>query len=136
MAVRDNFISGEILLAADLNDTFAAKANLATVGLSDTSASAYTLQLSDAGKLVTVSASVGAVNVTIPAETSASFADGSLVGVTWLGAASAVTIVAASGVTLNSTVGSASPVPLSGRYAAAQVYKTGTNTWIAVGSLA
>jgi len=31
MAIRDDFTAGEVLAAADLNDTFASKANLSDV---------------------------------------------------------------------------------------------------------
>lgn len=124
------FVAGEVLTAANLNNSINAPT------LNNQTASAYSLVLTDAGKFVTLSASTGGVTVTVPAEASASFSNGTAVGVAWLGAASAVSIVAASGVTLNSTIGSGSPVKLSARYAGAQLYKTGTNTWIAIGSLA
>jgi hypothetical protein len=116
-------------------DSLALKANL-TVDLISTSASAYTLQLADAGKLLTVDTSSGSVSVEIPTNDSQAFPTGTVIALNWVGAATAVTITAASGVTLNSTIGSGSPVPLSGRYAGAQIYKIATNTWIAVGSFA
>jgi hypothetical protein len=44
-------------------------------------------------------------------------------------------VIAASGVTINSTVGAGSPVALTALYAGVTLFKTDTNTWYAVGSI-
>lgn len=121
------FVPGEVLTAANLNTAI----NAPTIN--NQTASAYTLVLADAGKVVTLSGSV-AQTVTIPAEATASFANGTTIGVLSTGNAS-VTLQGASAVTLNSTVGSGSAVSLTAAYTAAQLFKTGTNTWVAVGSI-
>jgi hypothetical protein len=121
------FVPGEVLTAANLNNAI----NAPTVN--QQTASAYTLALTDAGKVVLLSGSV-AQTVTIPAESSASFVTGTTIGVLSGGNAS-VTIQGASLVTLNSTVGSGSAVSLTGAYTAAQLFKSASNTWIAIGSI-
>jgi len=113
-----------------LTTDLALKANL-SVSLESKTA-AYTLALADAGKLVTVD-SASASTVTIPTNATVAFPTGTAVAVAALGTG-VVTIAGAAGVTVNSTIG-ATP-ELSDRYAAAQLYKTGTDTWIVVGSLA
>ncbi len=121
------FVPGEVLTAANLNNAI----NAPTVN--EQTASAYTLALTDAGKVVLLSGSV-AQTVTIPAESSASFVTGTTIGVLSGGNAS-VTIQGASLVTLNSTVGSGSAVALTDAYTAAQLFKAGSDTWIAIGSI-
>jgi hypothetical protein len=121
------FVSGEVLTAANLNNAINAPT------LNAQSASAYTLALTDAGKIVQVTASVAA-SVEIPAESSVNFVTGTAVAVLAYGSAS-VDVVAASGVTLNSTAGSGSPVAVNGQYAGVQLYKVGSDEWLAVGAI-
>lgn len=104
-----------------------------TTGITTSSASIYTLALGDAGKLVQMSASVAA-SVSIPSNSSASFATGATIGVVAYGSGS-LKIVPASGVTLNSTVGAGSVVSLTAQYAGAQLFKVGTDTWVAIGAI-
>jgi len=121
------FVPGEVLTAANLNNAI----NAPTVN--EQTASAYTLALTDAGKVVLLSGSVEQT-VTIPTESSASFVTGTTIGILSGGNAS-VTIQGASLVTLNSTVGSGSAVSLTAAYTAAQLFKAASDTWIAIGSI-
>lgn len=121
------FVAGEVLSAANLNNAI----NTATVN--EQTASAYTLILTDVGKIVLMSGSVEQT-VLIPAESSASFITGSIIGVLANGNAS-VSIDGAAGVTLNSVVGSGSPVALIDQYAAAQLVKVGADEWVAIGGI-
>jgi predicted histidine transporter YuiF (NhaC family) len=121
-----NFSPGEVLTAANLNNAI----NGPTINEQTTGA--YTLVLADAGKLITM-AGTATTTVTIPVEASVDFPLGTAVGVATLGTA-VVTIAGASGVTINSTGGTAPA--LSERYAAAQCYKTAADVWLVVGSLA
>ena len=130
MAIRTDFIAGEVLAAQDLDDTFGAKANL-SISVEPKTA-AYTLALADAGKLVTVN-SASATTVTIPANATVAFPTGTAVAVAALGVG-VVTIAGAAGVTVNSTIGTAPEI--SDQYAGAQCYKTGTDTWLVIGSIA
>jgi len=130
MAVRTTFTAGEVLTAADLTDTFESKANeTIAIGAETTS---YTLILTDQGSLVTVN-SASATTVTIPANATVEFPTGTAVAVAALGAG-VVTITGAAGVTVNSTAGTAPDI--SDQYAGAQCYKTATDTWLVIGSIA
>jgi hypothetical protein len=129
MAVRDDFAPGEVLAAADLNDTFGSKADLSVALNAQTDN--YTLVLADAGKLVTVN-SASAKSVTIPTNTNVAFPTGTVVAVAALGDG-VIDIKGDSGVTVNSTAG-ATP-KLSAKYAGAQCYKTATDTWLVIGSI-
>ena len=129
MAIRDDFAPGEILTAADLNDTFSSKAN-ETVSITAATAD-YTLALTDASKLVTVN-SASAATVTVPPNTSVALTVGAAIAVAQTGAGQ-VAIAAGSGVTINSTAGTAPK--LTDQYAGAQCYKTATDTWLVIGSI-
>lgn len=121
------FTAGEVLTATNLNNAI----NGPT--LNSQSGSAYTLALTDAGKLVNVTASVAA-SVTVPDNSSVAFPTGTAMAVAAYGSAS-VSVVAASGVTINSTAGAGSPVDIDGQYAGVQLYKIGTDEWLAVGAI-
>jgi hypothetical protein len=129
MAVRDDFAPGEVLAAADLNDTFGSKADV-TVDLESKTA-AYTLALADAGKLITVNSS-SAVTVTIPTNGSVAFPVGTNVALAALGTG-VVDIAGASGVTIRSTAGTAPD--LSKQYAGAQCWKIAADEWLIIGNV-
>jgi hypothetical protein len=90
----------------------------------------YTLVLTDAGKLVTMSVA-SANNLTIPPNSSVAFPTGTRIDVIQKGAGQ-TTLVAGSGVTINSK---ASALKLSAQYAGCSLIKYGTDTWFAVGDL-
>lgn len=90
----------------------------------------YTLVAGDAGKLVTMS-NASANNLTVPPNSSVAFATGTRIDIIQKGAGQ-TTIVAGSGVTLNSK---GSALKLSGQYAGASLIKYGTDTWFVVGDL-
>lgn len=90
----------------------------------------YTLVAGDAGKLVTMS-NASANNLTVPPNSSVAFATGTRIDVIQKGAGQ-TTIVAGSGVTLNSK---GSALKLSAQYAGASLIKYGTDTWFVVGDL-
>lgn len=90
----------------------------------------FTLALANAGRLIQVSAS-SAVTVTIPTNASVAFPVGTEIEIAQMGAG-AVTIAAASGVTINSLD---SAVTTSGQYAVVGLKKIGTNVWLLSGAL-
>lgn len=90
----------------------------------------YTLVLTDAGKLVTMSVA-SANNLTIPPNSSVAFPTGTRIDVIQKGAGQ-TTLVAGSGVTINSK---ASALKLSAQYAGCSLIKYGSDTWFAVGDL-
>jgi hypothetical protein len=90
----------------------------------------YTLVLSDAGKLVTMSATTGTLTVTIPPASSVAFATGTHVDIARLGVAG-VTVTGATGVTVNTTPGN----KLRARYSSGTAILYDGDTWLVVGDL-
>lgn len=90
---------------------------------------AYTLALTDAGKLVTMNTSTG-VSLTVPANASVAFATGVHVDVARLGAGP-LTVTGATGVTINATPGQ----KLRAQYSTATLIQYVGNTWLLVGDL-
>ena len=92
--------------------------------------SSYTLALSDAGKLVAVTNDTTAAVLTVPANTSVAFQVGTHIDIARLGIA-AVSVVGASGVSVNGTPG----LTLRERYSAATLIKINADSWLLVGDL-
>ena len=90
----------------------------------------YTLALSDAGKLITLNASTGTINVVIPAAASVAFATGTHVDLARTGDAG-VTVTGATGVTVNATPGQ----KLRAKYSAGTAILYSGDTWLVVGDL-
>ena len=118
------FTAGEVLTAAGLNTA------INGVGTANAQTANYTLAATDEGKLVTVN-TAAAGTVTVPPNSSVAFTMGAAVAVAQIGAGQ-TTIAAGSGVTINSYGGG---LKIAGQYGAAQLYKTGTNSWLAIGNL-
>ena len=90
----------------------------------------YTLQLSDAGKLVTMNLATGTMELVIPANASVAFATGTHVDVARLGDAG-VTVTGATGVTVNATPGQ----NLRAKYSIGSCILYSGDTWLVVGDL-
>jgi len=90
----------------------------------------YTLQLSDAGKLVTMNLATGTMELVIPANASVAFATGTHVDVARLGDAG-VTVTGAAGVTVNATPGQ----KLRAKYSSGTCILYAGDTWLVVGDL-
>lgn len=90
----------------------------------------YTLVLSDAGKMVTMT-NASANNLTVPPNSSVAFPVNTRIDLIQYGAGQ-TTIVAGAGVTLFS---SGSKLKLSGQYSGASLWKKATDTWVVVGDL-
>lgn len=91
---------------------------------------AYTLVLADANKAVEVN-SASAVNVTIPTDATVDFPVGTVIEVDQIGAGK-VTIVGASGVTIQSAV---TPPTTRTQYSAVVLRKRGANLWLVTGDM-
>jgi hypothetical protein len=89
----------------------------------------YTLVLSDGGKLVSMS-NASANTLTVPPNSSVAFPIGTQISLLQYGAGQ-TTIAAGSGVTIRSFN---SQLKLYGQYAAAAVWKRGTDEWVLVGN--
>ena len=124
MATKEVFTANQILTAAEMNAVATAM-----IAINAQTAS-YTAQLTDDGKLITMS-NASANNFTVPPNSSVAYGIGTQLNVAQLGAG-ATTIVAGSGVTLNSD---GAKLKLNAQYAVATCVKTDTNTWFVVGNL-
>ena len=123
MAVRNDFTAGEVLAAADLNDTFASKVDYA-LPVNAQTGTAYTFVAADAEKLTTAS-NGSAVTLTIPPASSVAWPDNTVLRVVNYGAG-AVTIDGGSGVTVTNTSSTIA------QYGAAVAIRTGSDAWTVV----
>ena len=89
--------------------------------------SSYTLQLIDGYKMIEMS---GGGNLTVPPESSVNFPIGTAIDIVQTGS-SQVTVVAGSGVTVNSTPG----LKLRTQWSSATLVKRASNTWLLMGDL-
>lgn len=115
--------TSQIATTAQVYDTVTAVPENAQTG------TAYTLALSDAGKMVTLS-NAAAITLTIPTNASVAFPIGTRIDVLQYGAGQVT--VAGAGVTLRS---SGSKLKLSGQYSGATLWKKSTNEWALIGDL-
>lgn len=99
------------------------------LALNDQTGTAYTLALTDNGKLVTVD-NASTATVTIPLNSSVAFPTGAQVHMVQKGTG-AVAITGASGVTVNATPG----LNFRAQWSAATAVKIATDTWILLGDL-
>lgn len=90
----------------------------------------YTLVLTDAGKMVTMS-NASANTLTVPPNADVAFPTNTRIDLLQYGAGQ-TTIAAGSGVTIYSSV---SKMKLTGQYSGATLWKKATNTWVLVGDL-
>ncbi len=125
MTARQSFSSGQTFTAAQANALAEATVAVNAQG----TATAYTLALTDAGKLVTFSGA--ASTVTIPTNASVAFAIGDQINIAQLGTAQ-VTIGTASGVTLQSN---GSKTKTNGQFAVVTCVQYTANTWLLLGNI-
>jgi hypothetical protein len=90
----------------------------------------YTLQLSDAGGLITMNNASASI-VTVPASSSVPFALGTELDVLQLGTGK-VTFGSGSGVTINSQSGNKS---IGAQYVGVTLVQLATNSWVLLGNL-
>jgi len=125
MTTRPVFVASQVLTAAEQNQLATA-----IIAINAQTGATYTAVLTDDGKLVTMS-NASANTITIPPNSGVAFGIGTQINIAQLGAG-ATTIVAGSGVTLNSA---GAKLKLDAQYAVATCVKTDTNTWFVVGNL-
>jgi hypothetical protein len=90
----------------------------------------YTLVLTDAGKMVTMT-NASANTLTVPPNSSVAFAVNTRIDLIQYGAGN-TTVAAGAGVTIYS---SGSKLKLSGQYSGASLWKKSTDTWVLVGDI-
>ncbi len=125
MATRQDFTAGQILTAAELDAVATAM-----IAINAQTGTTYTTVLADDGKFITCS-NAASISVTIPPNSSVAYGIGTQINFAQLGAGQ-VTLVAGSGVTLNS---SGAKLKLKDQYSVVTCVKTDTNTWFVVGNL-
>ena len=106
--------------------------NLQTLSTPTFSTNDYILVIGDKDKILLASNGSTAGTVTVPPESSVAFVNGTVITVVQTGTGQ-LTLTQGAGVTINSD---SSKKKLTGQYASAQLIKTGTNTWLAIGNLA
>jgi len=125
MTTRPVFVASQVLTAAEQNQLATA-----IVAINAQTGTTYTAVLTDDGKLITMS-NASANTFTVPPNSSVAFGIGTQLNIAQLGAGQ-TTIVAGSGVTLNSA---GTKLKLGAQYAVATCVKTDTNTWFVIGNL-
>ena len=118
------FSAGDQLYASDLNSI------RREVALSSDKTTDYTLVLGDAGSFLEVNKAT-TINVTVPPNSSVAFPTGTRIAIRQKGAGQ-VTIVAGSGVTLQSYQ---SALKTAGQHATAFIIKVATDTWVVDGTV-
>ena len=129
-AVTTAKIATGAVSAAELADRSIGSAKLTGLTINAQTGTTYTLALSDAHDLVTLS-NASAIALTVPTNASVSFVIGDQVNIVQLGAGQVT--VGGAGVTLRSQ---GSKLKLNGQYSAATLIKIGTDEWVLVGNTA
>lgn len=129
-AVTAAKIANDAVTQAKLADRVIGSSEYDNMTLNAQTGTTYTIALSDAHKLVTLS-NASAITLTIPTNAVAAFEIGDQVNILQLGAGQ-VTIGGA-GVTIRSH---SSKLKLIGQYAGATLIKIGTDEWVVVGNTA
>jgi len=123
--IQDNAVT-----QAKLADRAVGSAELDNLTLNAQTGTTYTLVLSDAHKLVTLS-NASAITLTVPTNASVAFDIGDQVNLLQLGAGQVT--VGGAGVTLRSQ---GSKLKLNGQYSTATLVKIGTDEWVLLGNTA
>lgn len=124
------WISPEVTLsntATLLNKTLVAP--IITTSFNQQTSTAYTLVLSDSNKVIELNSS-SAITLTVPLDSSVNFATGVQLNILQTGTGQ-VTVVGASGVTVNGTPG----LKLRTQWSSGTLVKRSNNTWILVGDI-
>ena len=123
-------IADDAITQAKLADRVIGSSEYDNMTLNAQTGTSYTLLLSDAHKLVTLS-NASALTLTIPTNAVATFEIGDQVNIMQLGAGQVT--VGGAGVTIRSQ---GSKLKLNGQYSAATLIKIGTDEWVIVGNTA
>ena len=125
MATRQDFTSGQVLTAAELDAVATAM-----IAINAQTGTTYSTVLADDGKLITAD-NASPIALTIPPNSSVAYGVGTQINIMHLGAGT-VTITAGAGVTLQSA---GSKLKTDAQYAVATCAKIATDTWVVVGNL-
>ena len=126
MATRQDFTSGQVLTAAELDAVATAM-----IAINAQTGTTYTTVLADDGKLVTCD-NAASIALTIPPNSSVAYGIGTQINVMQMDATGTVTITAGAGVTLRSD---GAKLKTNAQYAVATCLKIASDTWVVVGNL-
>lgn len=128
--LSEAYVDGDVLSAADYNATNEGVNDLAIATFNAQTGTTYTLALTDAAKLVTLT-NAAAITLTIPLNSSVAFPVGSQV-LLYQGGAGQVSIVGAVGVTVRAAD---SNTKIGAQYGVAGCIKLATDEWVIFGNL-
>ena len=126
----ENYVDGDILSAADVNEITEGVNDLAFGQFNAQTGTTYTLALTDAAKVVSLT-NASPITLTVPPNRSVAFPRGTQV-LLYQGGAGQVTITAGAGVTIRSQ---GTKLKLYAQYAVAGLLKVDTDEWVAFGNL-
>lgn len=126
--LSEAYVDGDVLSAADYNATNEGINDLAIATFNAQTGTSYTLVLTDAAKLVTLT-NAAAITLTVPTNASVAFPIGTQV-LLYQGGAGQVTI--SSSATIRSE---GSKLKITGQYGLAGLVKVATDEWVAFGNL-
>lgn len=126
--LSEAYVDGDVLSAADYNATNEGVNDLAIAQFNAQTGTTYTLVLTDAAKLVTLT-NAAAITLTVPTNASVAFPIGTQI-LLYQGGAGQVTI--SSSATLRSE---GSKLKITGQYGLAGIVKVATDEWVAFGNL-
>ena len=129
--VTEAKLAANAVTQVKLADRVVGSAELDNLTLNEQTGTTYTLVLTDAHKLVTLT-NASPITLTVPPDSSVAFTIGDQVNIVQLGSGQ-VTVAAGEGVTLRSQ---GSKVKLNGIYSAASLIKIGADEWVLVGNTA
>ena len=126
MATRQDFTSGQVLTAAELDAVATAM-----IAINAQTGTTYSVVLSDDGKLLTCD-NAASIALTIPPNSSVAYGIGTQINIMQMDATGTVTITAGAGVTLRSD---GAKLKTNAQYAVATCLKIASDTWVVVGNL-
>lgn len=127
--LSEAYVDGDVLSAADYNATNEGVNDLAIAQFNAQTGTTYTLVLTDAAKLITLT-NASPITLTVPTNASVAFPIGTQI-LLYQGGAGQVTI--SSSATIRSQ---GSKLKITGQYGLAGIVKVDTDEWVAFGNLA
>lgn len=124
----ENYVDGDILSAADVNEINEGVNDLAFGQFNAQTGTTYTLALTDVAKVVSLT-NGSAITLTIPTNATVAFPTGTQI-LLYQGGAGQVTVGGA-GVTIRSQ---GTKLKITGQYAVAGLLKVGTDEWVMFGN--
>lgn len=128
--LSEAYVDGDVLSAADYNATNEGVNDLAIAQFNAQTGTSYTLVLTDAAKLVTLT-NAAAITLTVPPNASVAFPIGTQI-LLYQGGAGAVTVAAGAGVTIRAE---GAKDEIVGQYAVAALLKLATDEWVLFGNI-